>query len=151
LGFALRSRDNCVDPISVETTDWRPVKQGCRGKSAIAEAVNRFDVEGGMVVLVVDLDPMSGFKVRDKVFAPHRLAGFSATKLQHPAVNRRAVKIMIKADHAKRFGSRDIQRLRDQRDRGVVDVTKLLLQIVQDWQRSAWRVALTVDQRLRQT
>jgi hypothetical protein len=26
----------------------------------------------------------------------------------------------------------------------------LLLQIVQDWQRGAWRIALTVDERLRQ-
>ena len=103
-----------------------------------------------MVVLVVDLDPVTEFKVRDEVLAAHGLTGFGATKLQHPAVDRRAVEIMIKADHAKRFGSRDVQRVGDQRDRGVVDVAELLLQIVQDWQRGAGRVALTVDQRLRQ-
>src|ERR1700722_15758990 len=104
-----------------------------------------------MIVFVVELKPVAKFKMRNKIFAPHRLTGFSATKLQHPAVNRRAVEIVIKADHAKRFGSRDIQRVGNQRDRGVVDVAELLLQIVQDRQRGAWRVALTINERLRQT
>ena len=103
-----------------------------------------------MVVLVVDLDPVTEFKMRNEVFAPHGLTGFGAAKLKRPAIDRRAVKIVIKADHAERFGARDIQRVGDQRDRGVVDIAKLLLQIVQDRQRSAWRVALSVDERLRQ-
>src|ERR1700689_340514 len=145
LRFALRCRDDRVEPIAVEAAHRRPVKQGGGGKSAIAEAVNGFDVEAGIFVLAVDLDPVMEFKIRDKVFATHGLTRFGATKLQHPAIKRRAVEIMIKADHAKRFGSRDIQRVRYKRDRGVVDVTKLLLQIVQDWQRGSWRVALTVD------
>ena len=103
-----------------------------------------------MVVLVVDLDPVTEFKVRDEVLAPHGLTGFGATKLQHPAIKRRAVEIMIKADHAKRFGARDVQRICDEGDYAIIDVAELLLQIVQDWQRGAWRVALTVDERLRQ-
>jgi hypothetical protein len=54
---------------------------------------------------------------------------------------------MIKTDHAKSFGARDIQRVGDQRDNSVIDVTELLLQVVQNWQRGAQRIALTIDQR----
>ena len=50
----------------------------------------------------------------NKVFAAHGLTGFCAAKLQHPAIDRRAAEIMIKADHAKRFGARDIERVRDE-------------------------------------
>ena len=145
-----RRRDDRVDPIAVEPADRRPVKQGGGGKGAIAEAVNRFDVEARMVVVVADLDPVTKFQVRDEVLAAHRLTGFGATKLQDPAVNRRAVKVVIKTDHAERFGFRDVKRISDEGNDAIIDVAKLLLQIVQDWQHGAWRVALPVDQRLRQ-
>jgi hypothetical protein len=81
LGFALRSRDDRVDPIAVQAADRRAVKQSGRGKRAIAEAVNRFDVERGIVVLVANLDAMLQFKMRNEVLASQGLTGFGAAKL----------------------------------------------------------------------
>ena len=60
--FALRCGDDRVDPIVVQAADRRPVKQGGGGKGAIAKAVNGFDVEAGMVVRVVDFDPVTEFE-----------------------------------------------------------------------------------------
>ena len=146
----MRSRDDRVDPIAVQAADRRPVKQGGGGKGAIAEAVNRFDVEAGMVVLVVELDPVTELEVRNEILTAHGLTGFGAAKLQLPAVHRRAAEVVIKADHAKRLGARDVQRISDERNSAIIYVTKLLLQIMQDWQRGARLVALAINQRSRQ-
>jgi hypothetical protein len=66
------------------------------------------------------------------------------------AINRRAVKVVIKADHAKRLSARDVQGVRNEGNDTIVDVAKLLLQIVQNWQRRARDVPLAIDQRPRQ-
>ena len=135
--FRCGAGDDRVDAIAIETADRLAVEQGGGGEGAVAEAIDRFDVKARMVVLVVDLDPVTEVKVRNEVFASHGLTGFGAAKLQHPAVDRRAAEIVIEADHAERFGSRDVERVGDQRNGGVVDVAELLLQIVQDRQRRA--------------
>ncbi len=98
-----------------------------------------------MVVFAVSLDPMTEFQVRDEVLAAQGLTGFGAAKLQLPAVHGRAAEVVVEADHAQRFGARDVQRIGYQRNRGVVNVTKVLLQFVQDRQRGSWRVTLPLD------
>ena len=83
----------------------------------------------------------------NEVFASHGLTGFGAAKLQHPAVNRRTAEIVVETDDAEGFGSRDVERVGDQRDGGVVDIAELLQQIVQDRQRRARQRPLAIDQR----
>src|ERR1700691_2197395 len=83
----------------------------------------------------------------NEVFASHGLTGFGAAKFQDPAVNRRTAEIVVETDDAEGFSSRDVERIGDQRDGGVVDIAELLQQIVEDRQRGARQRPLAIDQR----
>ena len=76
-------------------------------------------------------------KMRHKVLAAHRLARFGAAKLQDRPIDRRAAKIVVEGDDAMNLGPRQIERLRNEADGGVVDIAKVSLQGVQNRQHRA--------------
>src|SRR5271154_5545679 len=77
---------------------------------------------------------MLGRKMGNEVFASRGLTRFGPAQLQHPAINWRAAKIVVKTDDAQRLGFRDVERIGDERDCRVVDVAELNLQIVKNGQ-----------------
>jgi hypothetical protein len=91
-----------------------------------------------------------GGKMGNEVFASHGLTGFGAAELQDSPVDRRTAEIMVEADDAERLGSRDVERVGDQRDDGVVNIPELLLQFVENRERRPWRRTLAIDQGSRQ-
>ena len=62
----------------------------------------------------------------------HRLAGFGAANLDVVPAAGRAAELMIERQHAIDFRARAIERVGDDGQRHIGDVTEVMLQIVED-------------------
>jgi len=54
------------------------------------------------------------------------------------ASRRRLAKVVIKADYAMNFRIRDIERVGDQRNSGYIYIPELIVQGMQDREKSSW-------------
>jgi hypothetical protein len=75
----------------------------------------------------------------------HRLAGFRAAHSQDVAPRRGPPKIVVKSDHAVDLCMGKVEGFRNRIYCGFIDVSKLILQSVQDRQESAGQVLKLTD------
>lgn len=123
--------DAAVGP-AVEHCGW--------GERTVAEAVD--GLEGEVVIRggLAQFHAEAIFDVLDQFVAAHGLAGFGAADVEDVAARRMMAKIVIEGDDAVHFGVRYVERVGDDGHRGLIDVSELFLQGVEDWEERAGEV-----------
>ena len=138
-------RDERIELLFVEAADNPAVEHRRRRDRAQAEAIDRLKRDAPSAVVSPNCNAEPRFARAPQARRRRGLAGFGAAELQHVAARGLAAEVVIEGDDAVHLGARDVQRLRDHRLSGFVDVAERLLQGVQNRQQRAFEAPVLGD------
>jgi hypothetical protein len=84
-----------------------------------------------------------------EVVTARSLARLRAAELQHMPAGRLVAQVVIEGENAVHLGTREVERLRDQRDRRLRHMAEDVLQRLQDHQRRPFPIRMRGDDRCR--
>src|SRR2546423_10401281 len=106
----------------------RPVEQRCRGAGAEPETIHALERHALIGSSFAELDAEFAPDMFRQRIAAHRLTGLRTAELQHMPARRAVAEIVIEARHTVHLRTREVERLRAQPDRVLVQIAKRLVQ-----------------------
>ena len=126
-----------IELLVVEPADDPAVEHGGRRDRAQPEAINRLQRHAPSAVVSPNAMPSRASARAASASPPAAWQASARHSFSTCRPGGLAAEVVIKGDDAMHFGARDIQRFRDHRLGGLVDVAECLLQGVQDRQQRA--------------
>src|SRR5262249_25644464 len=150
-----RRADSCarlahegVEPLVIEPSVDATVEHGGRRSGTKTEAIDWLERDAAVGRGLAHGDAKLLLGARRNLISARRLAGLGAAELEYVTSGRRAADVVIEGGDPVPLGTRDIERMRDQRLGRRVDVTELLLERMQDRQQRTLTAGMLADQRV---